>query len=420
LIIIPVVLFSFFLHAKTDARLRAKNQNYINGGSTLPERFNRVGEVFVQALKKEVEDIIDHDKWQEYRLKDKKIYLFISFKRVQKPGDVTVDTILSPGDKALNLLRVVVYDMLANAIKSAINHDEKLKNYIVTLSVDPRLLKAAIAETGDVMYNPAGKLNFARMDSMNANYHFFFEAFRNTNKIALSGRADIIEINHEIASTFNYEMEVKELFQKYFQPPQPVPGPPPLEQIRPGNVEVNPLKVSIICKRQGEADSFEISPNDVFYSGDRIWLDITLPQLGGYLLVYARNSHGKVFNLFPGTKKAIKEGKYKFPYHLENYTTEVLKVAREQSENLPKNKLRIGGYTLDENTGSENIFFYYANERNKKLEKYLEEHAEEVGKDIQFKGFASTIEKYTPGDIGASIGIPLLYYRETRLSLKHE
>jgi len=219
LIIILAVLFSFSLHAQKDARLRSQNQKYINEADSLPERVNRMGEVFVQALKKEVEDIIEHNKWQEYRLRDKKIYLFISFKKVESARDVTLGSILTPGEKSLNLLRIVVYDMLANAIKSAINHDEKLKNYIVTLSVDPQLLKAAIAETGDTMYNPARRLDFARMDSMNANYHFFFEAFKNTNKIALSGRADIIEINHEIASTFNYEMEAKELFEKYFQTP---------------------------------------------------------------------------------------------------------------------------------------------------------------------------------------------------------
>ncbi|MCU0290288.1 MAG: hypothetical protein MUF15_28370 [Acidobacteria bacterium] len=98
----------------------------------------------------------------------------------------------------------------------------------------------------------------------------------------------------------------------------------------------------------------------------------------------------------------------------------MLKAAREQSQDLPKNKIRIGGYTLDENTGSENIFFYYANERNEKLEKYLLDHAKEVGKDIQFKGFDNSIEKYTPGDVNASISKPLLHYTETHLSLKHE
>jgi hypothetical protein len=123
---------------------------------------------------------------------------------------------------------------------------------------------------------------------------------------------------------------------------------------------------------------------------------------------------------FPGTKKAIKEGKYKFPYHLENYSTEVLKLAREESEDLPVNKLRIGGYTLDENTGSENIYFYYSNQRDKRLENYLEKYAVDVGQDITFKGFESTVEKYTQRDVNASISTPLLYYTETQLSFKHE
>jgi hypothetical protein len=199
-----------------------------------------------------------------------------------------------------------------------------------------------------------------------------------------------------------------------------IPDPPPINKINRQNAKVNPLKVSIICKRKEESTSFEVSPHVVLYTGDRIWFEITLPELGGYLLVCAKDSHGKVSNLFPGTKKAIKEGKYKFPYHLENYSTEVLKLAREESEDLPVNKLRIGGYTLDENTGSENIYFYYSNQRDKRLENYLKKYAVEVGKDITFKGFESTVEKYTPSDVNASISTPLLHYTETQLSLKHE
>jgi hypothetical protein len=379
-----------------------------------------MGEVFVKALKTEVEDIIDKNKWEELGLKERKIYLFISFKKVEKAMDVTLDKILNPGDKSLNLLKIVVYDMLANGIKSAVTHDRKLKNYIVTLSVDPGILKAAISETDAPMYNQSKKLEFSRMDSMNANYHFFFEAFQKTNKIVLGGRADIIERNHEIATTYNYEIAAKELFDEYSGQKNPVPDPPPISEINRQHAEVNPLKVSIICKRKEESTSFEVSPHVVLYTGDRIWFEITLPELGGYLLVYAKDSHGKVFNLFPGTRKAIKEGKYKFPYHLENYSTEVLKLAREKSQDLPGNKLRIGGYILDENTGSENIYFYYSNQRDTRLEKYLEEYAVDVGKDIKFKGFESTVEKYTQSDVNASIKRPLLHYRETVLSLKHE
>jgi hypothetical protein len=418
ILIVMVIVISISLYAQKDSVLRAKNQEYINKGTSLPERFNRIGEVFVQTLKNELEDIVDHDKWKEYGLQNKKIYLFISFNKVQKGSDMTLEGVLGTGSKAMKLFKTAVYDMLANAIKSAINNDQNLKKYIVTLSADPRVLKAAIAETGDPMYNPTGKLSSALMDSMNANYHFFFEPAI-PNKIYLSGGVDIIEINREIASTFNYEMDAGELFNEY-QPLQTPPAPPGLKEIQPGNTPVNPLPVSIICKRRGETDGLEISPNTVFYTGDRIWFDITLPQLGGYFLVYAQDSRGNVFNLFPGTTQAVKEGKFKFPYHLENYTTEVLKTAREQSQDLPKNKIRIGGYTLDENTGSENIFFYYANERNEKLEKYLLDHAKEVGKDIQFKGFDNSIEKYTPGDVNASISKPLLHYTETHLSLKHE
>jgi hypothetical protein len=419
-LIMLAVLLSVQMPAKKDVKLRVKNQEHINRGQTLAERFNRMGEVFAEALKTEVLDIIDKNKWEELGLEERKIYLFISFKKVEKAGGVTLDNILNPGDKSLNLLKIAVYEMLANAIKSAINHDLRLKDYIVTLSVDPGTLKAAIAETGDSMYNQLKKLDFSRMDSMNANYHFFFEAFQQTNRIVLGGRADIIERNHEIATTYNYEIAAKELFDKYSVQEETVPGPPPISEINRQHVEVNPLKVTIICKRKEEATSFEIGPQVVLYTGDRIWFDITLPELGGYLLVYAKDSHGKVFNLFPGTKKAIREGKYRFPYHLENYSTEVLKVAREQSVDLPGNKLRIGGYTLDENTGSENIYFYYSNQRDKTLENYLEKYASEVGKDITFKGFESTVEKYTPGDINASIKRPLLHYRETVLSLKHE
>jgi hypothetical protein len=419
-IMMLAVLLSVQMPAKKDTRLRVKNQEHINRGQTLPERFNRMGEVFVEALKTEVQDIIDKNKWKELGLEERKIYLFISFKKVEKAGEVTLDKILNPGDKSLNLLKIAVYEMLANAIKSAINNDLKLKDYIVTLSVDPGTLQAVIAETGDPMYNQSKKLEFSRMDSMNANYHFFFEAFQQTNKIVLGGRADIIERNHEIASTYNYEISAKELFDKYSGQKNPVPDPPPINEINLQHVEVNPLKVSIICKRKEESTSFEVGPHVVLYTGDRIWFDITLPELGGYLLVYAKDSHGKVFNLFPGTQKAIREGKYRFPYHLENYSTEVLKVAREQSVDLPGNKLRIGGYTLDENTGSENVYFYYSNQRDKRLENYLEKYAAEVGKDIKFKGFESKVEKYTPDDVNASISTPLLHYTETHLSLKHE
>jgi len=412
-IIILAVLVSLQLHAKMNAKLRAKRQKYINQAQKLTERFNRLGEVFVQGLKKEVEDIIDKNRWKALGLKERKIYLFISFKKLESTRDVTLDSILTYDEKALKYLKTVVYNMLANAIKSAINHDRKLKNYIVTLSPDPQTLKAAIAETGDPMYNQSKKLEFSNMDSMNANYHFFFEAFKKTNKIALNGGADIIEMNHEIATTYNYEVSAKELFDKYYTEPLPV------NKIKAQNVELNSLDVSILCKRKGERDSFQVSPNHVFYSGDRIWFDIILPELGGYLLVYAQDSHGKVFNLFPGTEKAAMAGKYKIPFHLKNYSTEVLKVVMEQSQGLPKNKVRIGGYTLDEKAGNENIFFYYSHQRNKDIEKYLEEYAVDVGKDIKFKGFDTTVEKYTQGDVDASIKRPILHYRKTML-IKHE
>jgi hypothetical protein len=235
LIFVSLVLIPFCLHAQDNFRLRMENQEYINKGNSLTERFNRMGDVFVQPLKKEVEYIIDHDKWQEYGLRNKKIYLFISFEKIKNMGDITLEGILG-SDKPLYLLKIVVYDMLANAIKSAINNDQNLKNHIITLSVDPGALKAAIAETGDPMYNPAGRLSFALMDSMNANYHFFFEAFKNQNKIALSGRIDVIQINHEIASTYNYEIEAPELFEKYFQA-QPFRGYSANKSTKPGNVE---------------------------------------------------------------------------------------------------------------------------------------------------------------------------------------
>ncbi|MCU0290287.1 MAG: DUF4384 domain-containing protein [Acidobacteria bacterium] len=313
ILIVMVIVISISLYAQKDSVLRAKNQEYINKGTSLPERFNRIGEVFVQTLKNELEDIVDHDKWKEYGLQNKKIYLFISFNKVQKGSDMTLEGVLGTGSKAMKLFKTAVYDMLANAIKSAINNDQNLKKYIVTLSADPRVLKAAIAETGDPMYNPTGKLSSALMDSMNANYHFFFEPAI-PNKIYFSGGVDIIEINREIATTFNYEMDTGEFFNDY-QSLQPTPPPPGLKEIQPANTPVNPLNISIICKRQGETDGLEISPNTVFYTGDRIWFDITLPQLGGYLLVYAQDSRGNVFNLFPGTTQAVKEGKFKFPYH---------------------------------------------------------------------------------------------------------
>ncbi len=157
-----------------------------------------------------------------------------------------------------------------------------------------------------------------------------------------------------------------------------------LEKVVPPGVKATEINISKIYYRAPGSDStLEITSQTLLQPGGTIWLEITLPELGGYLVGLLQDRDGEIFNIFPGTLKALTEGHYRVPLNLDTPYTSIQKVAAENSvaANLPANKLLLGGYTFDDKSEKANFSFYYTEKRNQQIESILQ-NSKFIGQDM--------------------------------------
>lgn len=142
----------------------------------------------------------------------------------------------------------------------------------------------------------------------------------------------------------------------------------------PGKKSENP-SISALYRCPDCIDVRKIKDGSVVHSNGKIWFDVKLPKLNGFLIVYQVDSKGKIFNLFPGTADALKDGRYKIMHDLYyRPPTNILKVAAINSEKLIKDDIiRIGSFQFDDTVGEEQYFFYYSKKRNLEIERFLME-----------------------------------------------
>jgi hypothetical protein len=180
--------------------------------------------------------------------------------------------------------------------------------------------------------------------------------------------------------------------------------------------------LNIYYQPPGSNEKIKISKNQTVEDYGEIWFEIKLPELGGYLLAFLRDSSERMFNLFPGTKKAVRDGYYRVPYCLNNPRTEVQEKAANNTidKQLPLDRILIGGYKFDKTKGDEIFHFYYLDKRDKRLENIIE-RAIDTKKDIPLKkGILNEVSRFDPQKFDKRINRALYYRNELKLTLKHK
>lgn len=189
------------------------------------------------------------------------------------------------------------------------------------------------------------------------------------------------------------------------------------------NIKAKKLEIlNIYYQSPGSNEKLKISTNQTVEAEGQIWFEIKLTELGGYLLAFLRDSSGKMFNLFPGTKQAVIDGYYRVPYHLNNPRTDVQRTAADNTMNmnLPLERILIGGYIFDDAKGDEIFHFYYLDKREKGLEQIIKD-ALETGKDITLmKGVLRKVTRFYPINFDRTIDRPIFYRNELKLRFKHK
>jgi hypothetical protein len=432
--LVLVFLCTVHLHSKKDEDNRAYWNNRISSAPNTAEKFNLLGEKIVEDLKAQVEYIIAKDKWTEYRLFNQKINLLVSLKKIDKKEMEALRGLKEdekfPLEKVFDIkkvycLELYAYDLLSGALKSAIEKDTKLKKYITILSVDTESLKEAIMETEDPIYKPTGRLKYGEMQALNANYYCTFKILRKAGKFIFnSGHANLIEKGHEIGNTANFEFKARELFEECETKSTPaglLPNPGMFDAAGAGKIK--PLNNPVTWYRTGSNLEWKtIAPGATVRSGGEISFALDLPVKRGYLLIFLMDQRGKPVNLFPGTKKALRNKRYNVPDDLYNPTTEVLQDSAEGTRTsfgrLDTGQVQTAVYTFDNNPGKETFYFYYSSKIDAQLEEFLSKAAD-TGKnikEIKTKG----IEDQTKVFDGKRMPEGKYFLHAFKLNLEHE
>lgn len=418
-IIIPSSLYSKKKNPRENWS-RGQWQNYISTAKTDGEKFNRLGEKIVLDLRERVELIIDNNQWAKLRLKDRHIYLLISFKELQiqefadfkTKGKIRMDKIFHMEDRYDARLKLEAYDLVAGAIKSAIEDDRKLRDHVSILSINTNALKKAIMETEDPIYNQEGRLKLKKFQALNANYVCNFIVNKRKRKFVFNnGHANIVEVGHAIGHTANFELQTDDLFEKY------------KSIIFAETNKIEPLETPVTWYRPDEnARWVSISPGTAVKSGGQISFEIQLPSLAGYLLIYLQDSKGNYYNLFPGTRKALENQRYKVPDDLFYPPTKVLKETamgtKSEFKRLDTGKIQTAVYTFDDSPGAETFYFYYMGQPNSRLESFLK-GARETGNnlpEVKTKG----VNRETAAYSGKKIKKNTFHHKTLQMTFKHE
>lgn len=183
------------------------------------------------------------------------------------------------------------------------------------------------------------------------------------------------------------------------------------------------LEISKIYYKSPHGEKFsEITPGTRVKSGGEISFEITLPELGGFLLIYSESTKGELINLFPGTAKAVKAGAYRIPYVFDNPTTEIhtLTAKSNSFDMLSKKKMQTPVYIFDETKGNESIHFYYSHEINRELEQLLIT-ARDTKKNIpKMRGFLKNAKAFNQKLVDKKLLKPGYYSNILKLNFIHE
>jgi hypothetical protein len=397
--VVLIFLFSFFSYwlypnkNKTDAtRTWTENQAYIDAGKDLDDCMNRLGIVLVDYIEKRVAKIKEKE-WKNLRLGDK-LYLLLLFNRLDMDSPFNLEEFKNP-------LKLEIYRRLANAMGRAIENRDKLLKKTGILYFDVEKLKQVIAGTGKPIIDRKHRKQLGLLKAENAVYEIFLSVNRKDKKISIGGNIVTIETGNLLGFSDNYNIPAETLIDQYCK-------------------DIKPLEISkIYYQAPGTGKPIEIPHGATVEANGKIWFEIILPELGGYLLGYLKDSRGNTYNLFPGSRNAIINGDYRIPYNLGNPCTDIHETAAMNgiTANLPMNRILIGGYTFDDKSGTEVFSFFYSAERNKMLEHIIKE-AENIGKNIpKMKGVYPGADRF-PAD--KKMSDPGLYQNVLELKFFHK
>jgi hypothetical protein len=383
-LIVSTVLFSFHLYARDNSiDTSVKNQGFIDKGRNLDDRMNRLGTVLVDYIEKRIKKIKDDD-WKELRIEEGKLYLLLLFNRLDMLSPFNLEEFKDP-------LRLEIYKRLANAMGRAIEDRDRLLRRIEILYFDVKKLKKIIEGTGKSIIAREHRRQLGLLKAENAVYEIFLSVNREDGTLSIGGKIVTIETGNMLAFSDNYNIPAQKLLQRY-----PSYGDTPVinvNKIKPPGVKTKKLNISKIWYQgPGSPQKKVITKDAVVKTGGKIWFEISLKEPGGYLLGYLKDSHGKAFNLFPGTRNAVINGDYRVPFNLDNPFTDIQEIAAGNIEAaveagiITDNTIIIGGYTFDDKPGHESFSFFYTDKRISKLESIVKE-ARNIGKDLtQTKG----------------------------------
>jgi len=430
LITFPVIFIilsfgSFSLDTKTDEiKEWDRNQAMIDQGADINKKIILLATIIVNSIEDQVMNFTMDD-WKTFRIKNNKINLLILFNRLDEQSQFNLDEFRDP-------LRRDIYERLANTMGWAIENRKNLLKKIEILHFNIGKLAKMIEGTGKSVIKRSDRRQLGLLKAETAVYEVFLSTNPKDGTITIGGKIVMIETGNEIAFSGIYRLNAKSFLESY-QDKNKQTKPPDIvvNKIAPQNVKTKKLKVSKIYYQAPDSyNHIEISSNSKIQSGGRMWFELTLPEPGGYLLGYLKDSDGRTFNLFPGTRNAVVNGDYRVPFNLDNPYTDVEKTAAENaiSENLPLNKVLIGGYTFDDKPGIESFSFYYTDKRNSQLETIIKK-AQNIGKDMpRMKGVLTTgvskINRKLTGvsriNIDKTISKPAFYHNKLTLTFEHK
>lgn len=413
--ILIVLLFSFSLYSKGKvSKKRNENQARIDKARGLESKMSVLGEVLVEYMADRLSNLNDSE-WRSLGFRGEKMNLLILFSRNYEKDRYSLEEFQDP-------LRREIYKKLSIAMGGAIEANPRLRSRIRILFFDIKKLKDKIEGQTHRIINSKLAREMGLAVPENAVYEVLLSSVnRNAGSFSIGGSIVIVETSEQLAFSGTYTIRAPEFVRTFESLP-----PPDMEKskkkIESSGVKKKKLEVSnIYYLPPGAREHRPIEKGGEVEAGGKIWFEILLPGTEGYFLAYLKDTDGNSYNLFPGTRNAVVNRDYKVPDNLHNPFTEVQETTAEngRTQNLPGNKILLGGYTFDDNPGDETFYFFFTKNPYTELEAVVKE-AQNVGDNIKPK----TLKPRTKGiknneitPIGSSYD---LYENELRIHFKHK
>ncbi len=392
------------------------NQKYINKGKTFNHRVNRLGEVLVDSIEARLASLNAGD-WKRFRKEGARLNLLVLFNRLGKESKFNLEDFNDP-------LRRNFYHRLGNAMGMAIEGRTKLLEKVRLLHFDVDKLTAMIEKTGGSVIDRDQREHLGFVKAEEAVYELFLSVEKKQGILSVGGKIVIIETGDDMAFSGNYQLKARQFIDEYAGKDKPgaqAQAAAAFDKIRPpADTPAGELTISKIYYRApGSGTNRVISADTVVESGGQIWFELTLPEGGGYLLSVLTDGHGRVYNLFPGTRNALLNGDYRVPFNLGTPYTDVQRMVAENNAaaGLSYNKVLLGGYTFDDEGGTESFRFYYLDKRSRELENLLKD-AHPIGRDIaKMKGVLQGVSGFR---MNQRISGPAFYHTKLELKFRHK